>query len=957
MCLVSAHGFSAQNQRSATIAPGRTQSTENRTQSTEARTSRPVSSTTVSARSAVQTARGTTNVVTSRSGITNIRKAMRPVQTTSASAPAVVSARASIAPTSSSMGDSYNTCRDAYFTCMDQFCANKDEAYRRCACSSRLDGLREMADQVNQTQEQVENFVDYNIDAISKTAKEVAASLTATTGESTVLDDKSQSAQTLAGISEVLVSTKTKSLSTSGTLDIAGDIGEIWSTPDFIGGSDIANMEGEKLYSAVHSQCLDLVASACPREATLDMVVSAYGMYIEQDCNVVQASLEGKQIAAATIVRTTGQEMETARLENYNAHNSTEINDCIAQVRKDLTADTACGTDFVHCLDTTGMYLDFNTGAPIYSTNFFKLEKQTSLDGDFMNLNTNRLLLATLENYKSFAERGLDTCRDVADDVWYEFKRQTVIEIYQAQQARVKEVRDECLSVVNNCYDEKIGQLKNFANIDDQMLIGQSVETAEALCEEKMTSCSNVFGGGSNGLASLLAFVTDLGSAKISENCEESLNEYIHQVCAVTTGDLDHSYPYACRVRNPGSYACELNSTSSSCLGTQDGSVYNLLVKYARENCVRTDYPADDLLPADIMGYVNKIFDNVSYEMRLMLKEECELYSGEWLETGEKSNISLYTQLVSASDLWGACISPYCAYQGDAWLNTNGVKICCPANSIADTSCTGVDSPDLDCTAENCREITCPDNAAIDTSVCTDSDFVISNNPPTLGGCIGRTDSGSGASDEQLPYCKCSANYYSIPHNYNDLISEDVISADQGTCWPQCGANSSWNASCTDKGIDDTLGGTGTTSSENEGCLSKYCRCNTGYKFVEGDEMYVPDYGLVPGAAGVLPTALKNKTSISSNTKTASVKSRSKSIKIARASSSTIPDPISSSSIDRCVYNCPENSHPDETCPVGEIQPQCGTLYPPSITGVCISENCRCDPGYCSDGTLCRFVY
>ena len=247
---------------------------------------------------------------------------------------------------------------------------------------------------------------------------------------------------------------KTKSLSTAGTLDIAGDIGAIWSTPDFIGGSDIANMEGEKLYSQVNSQCLSMVASACPREATLNMVVSAYGMYIEQDCNVALAAIEGRKITATAAIQQLDAKWKP-RDWKIMMHNSTEINECIAQVRKDLTGDAACGKDFVHCLDVTGLYLDFNTGAAIYSPEFFKLEKQTTLDGDFMNANTNRLLLTALEEKKSSAARGLDTCRDVADDVWSEFKRQAIIEIYQTQQSRIKQVRDECLSVVNQCYDEK----------------------------------------------------------------------------------------------------------------------------------------------------------------------------------------------------------------------------------------------------------------------------------------------------------------------------------------------------------------------------------------------------------------------------------------------------------------------------------------------------------------------
>ncbi|MGI5845866.1 MAG: hypothetical protein ACOX7D_01610 [Alphaproteobacteria bacterium] len=937
VCILSAPVFSAQNQRSVVQSiASRTPSSTN--QSIETRSNRKSNSiNSVSSRNSAQPARTAANVIVNRSGTTNnVRSAVR--QNPSISASNI--SRSAIASSSTSMGDGYNTCREAYFACMDQFCAYKDETYRRCVCSSRLDGLREMANKVGQTQHQLENFADYNIDAISKTAKEVSASLTASAGESSVLADKSESAQKLAGISAILSNTKTKSLSTSGTLDIAGDIGAIWSTPDFIGSSDIANMEGEKLYSQVHGQCLDMVANVCPREATLNMVVSAYGMYIEQDCNIIQASLEGRKTTAAAAVRMTNRNMELARLENYDAHNSTEINDCIAQVRKDITSDTACGANFVHCLDVTGLYLDFNTGEPIYSPDFFKLENQTTLDGDFLNSNTNRLLIAKLEEYKASASRGLDTCRDVADDVWAEFKRQAVIEIYQAQQARVKQVRDECLSVVNQCYDEKIGQLKNFANLDSQMMIGQSVATAEALCQEKLNSCSNVFGGGSAGLESLLTFVKDVGSSKISENCKENLDKYIHEVCA-TTGDLSHSYPYSCRVRNPGSYECEMQrwvqEGSASCSATQSGSVYELLVKYARENCVRSDYPANTPLPSDVMEYVNSIFDTVLYDMRLVLKSECELYSGEWIDSGSKSNIELYTQLVTASDLWGSCIKPYCVFQGDAYLDDNGVKRCCPPNSIYDETCS-TDNPCIPGT--KCRLITCPANATINTSICDTPEKIISSDPPILGGCINNTNTSNSS------YCKCSSNYYSIPTDYNDVVEgfnfEDFNFEDgQGVCWPKCPTNSHW-VSKNDCGASGAVG-------VHQGCVSKYCQCDIGYKVGEiagsFDQQEVG--GMVqPGGAAVLPITLqkgninitkKNKSNIPNNKKAGD--------KIARAGG-TMPGGLTPYTTKICISYCPPNSTYSTSC-TGP-----GPLH---ISCFANSEyaGCKCNYGYHASGDNC----
>ncbi|MCL1892337.1 MAG: hypothetical protein FWF97_03585 [Alphaproteobacteria bacterium] len=753
----------------------------------------------VAVRSAVNTpARDSSAAI--RSAPTNARAAA------ASPARAPVAARATIAPTGASMSGEYNTCRDAYFTCMDQFCAGASDTYRRCICSSRLNGLREMERKVAQTKESLQNFADYNIDAVSKTAKEVAASLRATEGESTLAKDKSESAQKLAGISAVLGTTKAQSLSTAGRTDIAGDIGAIWSTPDFIGGADIASMEGEHLYNLVHGQCMEMVAGYCPRSATLNMVVSAYGMYIEQDCNTVSAAIAGKKTTAAAAVRASGREMDIARLENYNAHNSTAINECIAQVRKDITSDISCGKNYVHCLDVTGLYLDYNTGEPIYSPDFFKLESQLSLDGDILTLNVNQLLVTKLNNQKSAAERGLDTCRDIADDVWQEFKRQAIIEIYQTQQARVKQVRDECMSAVNQCYDEKTEQLRNFANMDEQLIIGQSIGTADALCRDKIETCAYIFGGGPPGLEALLTFVRDVGSSKIFENCEESLDKYIREVCAVTN-DLAHSYPYSCRVRNPGSYDCYLRGGCPE----QAGSVFELLANYARENCVRADL--GEPLPANIMGAVNRVFDAILYEMRTVLKSECERYSGEWLDVvGSKSNIRLYIDLVAASDGWGVCVAPYCVIQGDAWLDDKGVKQCCKPNEIANEN----NPPD------GCMEITCPATsggsvkALVDTVKCRYPGDVKTDAPPEgMGGCIWSTFVSTG-SEENRAYCKCPANSFGIPQNYEDN------SVDRGRCWP-CDANAEWSTICTGQGLP-----------EGNNCAAKYCKCKTGFNACYG---------------------------------------------------------------------------------------------------------------------------
>lgn len=533
----STHGSPRTVTPRTTSAAQRTTVSRNTTTNT-ARTS-------VSSRNATTSPRGTTT--SARSAQTVTRQAAR----TAIKSPSRLSRAATVSQT---FGAGYNSCRDAYFTCMDQFCATADDSYRRCVCSSRLNEIKQKQRALGDAADQIQNFKDLNLEAIPKTAAEVNAMLTASNGEyaASIKKDTSDSAKKLAGINAVLTNVKSKSLSTSGTLDIAGDINAIWATTDLASGANIANLTGETLYNAVHSQCADLVANHCESKSTLNMVISAYGMYIENDCTLLSNALDKKKNDANATIRETEHEMHNARLENYNAHNSTSINDCVAKVRKDITAETACGTDYVHCLDTSGLYLNKITGEPIYTANFYQLETMVSLTGDILTNQTNRMLVTELNRKRSFAENSLSTCQDLADDVWDEFMRQAITEIYQGQQTRIRQVKDECLDVVNKCYDAQTQSLRDFSNTKEQLLLGSQLELSEQLCKEKLDACSNLYGGGSDGLQELVATMYNITNQKIAQNCLTTLQEYATSLCSVPANDTLHSYPYACRVYAPG---------------------------------------------------------------------------------------------------------------------------------------------------------------------------------------------------------------------------------------------------------------------------------------------------------------------------------------------------------------------------------------------------------------------
>lgn len=554
-----------------------------------------------------------TSSIVRKSNITDKNKIVKPVVRNKVRTAKVSGSlsRSAITPIakSSVFGVGYNGCRDAYFTCMDQFCAKKDEKYRRCVCSNKLKEIQEKEFALFQTGEHLQDFHNLNLDVISKTKNEVKAMISSTVGEKAMekARDNSESASKLEDITSVLNSTKKSSLSNKDALsfieNLSGDFGD-----DGLGismKSDIMNLSGDKLYNAVHMQCLDFVKNKCTNQATINMVTSAYGMNIENDCSNVLSNLDKKIIEAERQVKKTEQEVNDERTKLYKSQNATAINDCIAKVRQDITDDNVCGKDYVHCLDFTGRYLDYKTGEPIYTPNFAEFTNYLDLEGDFIKNPNNSLVVSSMNAKKEYAKKGLSTCRDISKDVWNEFLKQSIKEIYQQNNQRIDKVKADCIDVINNCLDKQTGNLKDFASVKDASIFAINVETAEKLCKSKLDTCQNIykisnketiakkdiFEKGSileketeqsckekntnqnqkekyvweNDKCIKLVgkeieitktdidnYSTKIGDQKIIKECRKLLEDFVDKICAVPISDKEHVSPYGCRTFSPG---------------------------------------------------------------------------------------------------------------------------------------------------------------------------------------------------------------------------------------------------------------------------------------------------------------------------------------------------------------------------------------------------------------------
>ena len=560
----------------------------------------------------------------------------------------------------SKMGDGYNNCRQAYNTCMDQFCAGANETYRRCFCSNTFRDLRDKEEALDAATTMLAKFEDNYLTAVDKSAEEVNAMYSATVGEAAIKNDTSAAAALLNDIGDLLSGkTKAKVEATNSlggmSVDFSSDLGDIWadtSSNSLFGGgaADLSQLEGIDLYNQSHSQCMQLVADTCNSAAVKNMAKSAYGILITQDCNAYQKKLETKTEKVKTTVRQAEKYLREARLEEYRSHNSSDVNDCMDKVEKAILADTACGADYMKCLDHTGVYINMSTGEPIYSARLFKMNELIVLDGQSADvLAQNPDFNKFLDTKRIYAKSALDTCRTIADTVWSEFKRNALIKISQAQDEKIEEVKMSCVSTMKECYDTQSAALKGFDDTTAQASGALAARASKDMCVDKVAACAALYAKAGDeqckvdaktgqitnadkcGLASLRNFVDNVDDVRIAEGCANAVENYLKQLCTPTAGNGE--YPWNCRLRSFGN---DVNTWSYRKGDTT--SIKQMVINYAYENCMANT--SDELEPR-IKSDIEMTLSDMRTQLEDQLFAKCSDLDGLWISAGV--NMSRYT--------------------------------------------------------------------------------------------------------------------------------------------------------------------------------------------------------------------------------------------------------------------------------------------------------------------------
>lgn len=595
----------------------------------------------------------------------------------------------------SKIGGGYAKCRESYATCMDQFCANANDTYRRCFCSAKFTEFRDTEEALDQAKVLLQQFQDNNLNAVDKTAAEVNAMYTATVGEMAIRNDTSAAQSVLNEIGDLLsgkkkVTQPEQKEEPAGLMDVdfSADVDDIWggnaanSIFDTDTGVDMSVLEGAELYNISNKQCLELVGEACENSAVLNMATSAYNIMITQDCNAYEKKINKQREAVLTTVRQAEKFLREARLEEYREHNSADVNECVAKVKTAIMADVACGAGYKRCLDYSGAYINSSTGDPIYSQRLFELENLITLGGADAGsdvLGQNAKFNQFLDEKRMFAASALDTCRDIADVVWTEFKRSALIEIAQAQDEKIEEVKTSCVSTMAECYDTQTSALKEFDTTTAKNAGALSVYAAKAMCQEKVTACAALYGdtdgcsfdgngklekssaGKRCGLSALLDFVDSVDKTRVAEGCAAAVENYVTDLCTPATGDM--GFPWNCRQKAQGSINDAPNSAFSA-------SLYANVKYFALQNCADPSQNVQDFnaLPEQVKLTVENSIRNVIVQVDYQLSDMCESVDGYWIDyekdarNDDPKSIAFYSNVFGKAEptekelSWGVCV-------------------------------------------------------------------------------------------------------------------------------------------------------------------------------------------------------------------------------------------------------------------------------------------------------------
>ena len=437
----------------------------------------------------------------------------------------------------------FKSCRDVFYDCMDEFCANKDATLKRCACSARASEFDGMKQQLSKIEDKLLDF-SQRLLTVNMDKEDAMVLNQATEGElAYAAKDKSESKKMLDQIA--------KKLNTSfddnnfnqnlNAISLSLDTNAAFDNLDSMMGAGATAKSGTGLYNAALPVCREMAAEVCSDD-DLAIAESGYQMTIEQDCNTVAKSYESQNEQARTKILESSALLDMSRLDIHQQRNSDDILTCKKKMLDMLTDSTVCGTDMIHCLDTTGRYINPTTGEAFLTpdlANLSKLITRPQSGQTWTKAAGNDAFISFLENKKKFLEPAMENCQDIADYVWTDFIEDALAQIKLAQESKLEQVRQSCTTLTTQCITDAIDSISEFDSRALSVFGVAADKTANAMCSDIRTACSALLDNTNNDWSSGMTSITAGKTYEtLLSTCQEVGRQCIIQSCKSVTGNF-----------------------------------------------------------------------------------------------------------------------------------------------------------------------------------------------------------------------------------------------------------------------------------------------------------------------------------------------------------------------------------------------------------------------------------
>ncbi|MDR2686053.1 MAG: hypothetical protein LBB23_04800 [Rickettsiales bacterium] len=430
-----------------------------------------------------------------------------------ATARSAVAARSATSNTQIDTSTPYGKCRASYYSCMDEFCQNRDAQLKRCACSPRVDALKKFQKDVAAAQGKLKDFNETLV-LVGASKEQATAALKASVGEEVFgHGDESANKQILDEILEATKASKPTKPKISEAVSIQmgqNDWEDDWGAE----ANNAQRLMGADLHSFTDDSCKKIVGADCT-SADLSTAQGAYQMEIEKDCVAIEKNYNRVAENMVSKVNDSGAMLDDARLTADFEKNSDTPAECKEKLLEQMRLPAVCGANYELCLDTTGLYVNKNSGKPILTPNLVQLKKQISSPTGtqrWSEIHDNFKYVQLLNAKRPLAEDALKNCQRDANAVWGEFMNEMIGNIYVEQSRMIDNVRLDCTKLLNACLSTAKSELENLSEFALQSLVVDSFRTQQLVCTDIIESCQAVLGTGTGS--------EDLGQIYVSQEKE-----------------------------------------------------------------------------------------------------------------------------------------------------------------------------------------------------------------------------------------------------------------------------------------------------------------------------------------------------------------------------------------------------------------------------------------------------